>query len=109
MSAWPPRNFRLGAICSGGVALDNQWLALVVSIATFSLLSITLVAGVFDAHLETRARWHARRLEKANSQLNFQATHDTLTNLPNRTQFLRASCNSRSMRPTPTPPIPCWR
>ena len=82
--------FSPGAICSGGVALDNQWLALVVSIAAFSLLSITLVAGVFDAHLETRARWHARRLEKANSQLNFQAMHDTLTNLPNRTQFLRA-------------------
>jgi diguanylate cyclase len=82
--------FPLGAICSGGVALDNQWLALVVSTAAFSLLIITLVAGVFDAHLETRARWHAHRLEKANSQLNFQARHDTLTNLPNRAQFLGA-------------------
>jgi diguanylate cyclase (GGDEF)-like protein len=80
--------FALGATCSGGVALDNQWLALVVSIATFSLLIITLVAGVFDAHLEMRVRGHARWLEKVNSQLNFQATHDTLTNLPNRVQFL---------------------
>ena len=82
--------FPLGAICSGGVALDNQWLALVVSIATFSLLGITLVAGVFDAHLEVRARRDARRLEKANSQLCFQAAHDDLTRLPNRAQFLRA-------------------
>jgi diguanylate cyclase (GGDEF)-like protein len=82
--------FQMGAICSGGVALDNQWLALVVSIAAFSLLIITLVAGVFDAHLEMHARWHASRLEKVNSQLNFQATHDTLTSLPNRTQFLGA-------------------
>jgi diguanylate cyclase (GGDEF)-like protein len=80
--------FAVGATCRGGVALDNQWLALVVSIATFSLLIITLVAGVFDAHLEMHARRHARRLEKVNSQLNFQATHDTLTNLPNRAQFL---------------------
>jgi diguanylate cyclase len=80
--------FAVGAICRGGVALDNQWLALVVSIAAFSLLVITLVAGVFDAHMETHARWHARRLEKVNSLLNFQATHDTLTNLPNRAQFL---------------------
>jgi diguanylate cyclase len=80
--------FALGATCSGGVALDNQWLALVVSIATFSLLIITLVAGVFDAHLEMHVRGHARGLEKVNSQLNFQATHDTLTNLPNRVQFL---------------------
>lgn len=82
--------FPMGAICSGGVTLDNQWLALVVSITTFSLLIITLIAGVFDAHLEMHARWHARRLEKANSQLNFQATHDTLTNLPNRARFLGA-------------------
>jgi diguanylate cyclase len=82
--------FQIGAICRGGVALDNQWLALVVSIATFSLLIITLVAGVFDAQMEMRARSHARRLEKANSQLTFQAMHDPLTNLPNRAQFLGA-------------------
>jgi diguanylate cyclase len=82
--------FQIGAICSGGVALDNQWLAVAVSIATFSLLIITLVAGVFDAHIEMRARSHARRLEKVNSQLIFQAAHDPLTNLPNRAQFIGA-------------------
>jgi len=82
--------FQIGAICSGGVALDNQWLAVVVSIATFSLLIITLVAGMFDAHMEMRARSHAHRLEKVNSQLIFQAAHDPLTNLPNRAQFLGA-------------------
>jgi diguanylate cyclase len=82
--------FQIGAICRGGVALDNQWLALVVSVATFSLLIITLVAGVFDAHMEMRARSHAHKLEKANSLLTFQATHDPLTNLPNRAQFLGA-------------------
>jgi diguanylate cyclase (GGDEF)-like protein len=82
--------FQMGAICRGGVALDNQWLALVISIVAFLLLIITLIAGVFDAHLEMRARWHALRLEKANSQLNFQATHDMLTSLPNRAQFLGA-------------------
>jgi diguanylate cyclase len=82
--------FQVGAICRGGVALDHQWLAVVLSIAAFLLLSITLIAGVFDAHLEMRARWHARRLENANSQLHFQSTHDTLTNLPNRVQFLAA-------------------
>lgn len=82
--------FQIGAICRGGVALDSQWLAVVVSIAAFSLLIITLVAGVFDAHMETRARAHAHRLEKVNSRLNFQAMHDTLTNLPNRARFLDA-------------------
>jgi diguanylate cyclase (GGDEF)-like protein len=82
--------FQLGAICRGGIVLDNQWLALVLSIAAFLLLIITLIAGMFDAHLEMRARWHARRLENANSQLHFQSTHDTLTNLPNRALFLAA-------------------
>jgi diguanylate cyclase (GGDEF)-like protein len=81
-------HFQRGAICRGGVALDSQWLALVVCVATFSLLLVTHVASVFDSHLEMRARWHANRLEKANSRLNFQATHDALTNLPNRTHFL---------------------
>jgi diguanylate cyclase (GGDEF)-like protein len=83
-------HFQSGAFCIGGVALDNQWLAGLVSIATFSLLTITLITGVFDSHVETRARVHALRLQTANSRLNYQATHDTLTNLPNRTQFLGA-------------------
>jgi diguanylate cyclase len=82
--------FQIGAICRGGVALDNHWLALAISIAACLLLITTLIAGMFDAHLEMRALWHAHRLEKANSQLNYQATHDALTNLPNRAQFLDA-------------------
>ena len=90
ISAWRPPDFR-SAPSAGGCGLDNQWLALVVSVATFSLLGITSVAGVFDAHLEMTARADARRLEKANTQLNFQATHDMISQrLPNRAQFLRA-------------------
>lgn len=57
--------FPLGAICRGGVALDNQWLAAAVSIAAFSLLIITLAAVCSiriwrHARVGTRAGWKKR-------------------------------------------------
>jgi diguanylate cyclase len=80
--------FQPGAICRGGIALDSQLFAVSISIATFSLLTITLIAGAFDAYLVSRSRFHAERLQSANSRLSHQASHDALTNLPNRAQFL---------------------
>jgi diguanylate cyclase len=77
-----------GAICRGGVALDSQLFAVSISIATLSLLTITLIAGAFDASLVESSRSHAVRLQSINSRLSHQATHDALTNLPNRAQFL---------------------
>ena len=80
--------FPLGAICRGGFAVDGQMFAISIAIATLSLLTITLFAGAFDAYLVTRSRLHAERLQSANSRLTYQASHDALTNLPNRSQFL---------------------
>jgi diguanylate cyclase (GGDEF)-like protein len=80
--------FRVGAICSGGLAFDGRWLAVAVGLAALLLLSLALVTSVFDAHLAVRARWHAARLQKANEALNYQARHDALTALPNRTLFI---------------------
>jgi diguanylate cyclase (GGDEF)-like protein len=45
---------------------------------------VTLVTAVYDAHLQSRTRTHAQRLEAANAKLQHQATHDALTGLPNR-------------------------
>jgi diguanylate cyclase (GGDEF)-like protein len=87
-TAMAAANFQAGAYCRGGVALDNQWLAISVAIAALALLAITLVTGVFDAHLAARARLHSQRLQKANSLLAHQATHDALTNLPSRALFI---------------------
>ena len=81
--------FRTGAICRGGVALDDRWLAVSVGVATIALLTVTLITMVFDAHLESRAHLHAQRLEKANRELNHQATHDALTQLANRSLFVQ--------------------
>jgi diguanylate cyclase len=80
--------FRSGAFCRGGVALDPQWLGISVGIATLALLFVVLITGIFDAHVESRARLHGHRLQMANSRLNHQATHDALTKLPNRSAFL---------------------
>jgi diguanylate cyclase (GGDEF)-like protein len=80
--------FQPGAFCSGGVLFDNRWFAATIGIFTFAMLVVTLIIAVYDAHLQSRARTHARNLEAANAELQHQATHDALTGLPNRLLFL---------------------
>jgi diguanylate cyclase len=87
-TAMAAAEFQAGAFCRGGVVLDNQWLAISVAIAALALLVITLITGVFDANLATRARLHSKRLHDANFLLAYQANHDTLTNLPGRSLFI---------------------
>jgi diguanylate cyclase len=80
--------FSAGAICRGGLTLQNNWLAAAIGIFALGLLVVTLVTAVYDAHLQSRARIQAQRLEQANAQLQHQATHDALTGLPNRLLFM---------------------
>lgn len=80
--------FALGAFCRGGVSLQNSWLAAAIGMFALGLLGITLVTAVYDAHLQSRSRIQAERLAQANAELQHQATHDALTQLPNRVLFL---------------------
>jgi diguanylate cyclase len=80
--------FSAGAFCRGGVVFDSRWLATTVGLFAFCLLIITLITSVYDSHLQSNARSHARRLEAANAELQHQATHDALTGLPNRVLFM---------------------
>jgi diguanylate cyclase (GGDEF)-like protein len=80
--------FSSGSFCSGGVTLQNSWLAAAIGLFALGLLGVTLVTAVYDAHLQSRARTQALRLERANNELQHQATHDALTGLPNRLLFL---------------------
>jgi len=83
-TAMAAARFARGSFCRGGVTFDNRWLAATIGLFALGLLVVTLVTAVYDAHLQSRTRTHARRLEAANAKLQHQATHDALTNLPNR-------------------------
>jgi diguanylate cyclase len=80
--------FSSGSFCRGGVTLQNNWLAAAIGMFALGLLVVTLITAVYDAHLQSRARVQALKLERANAELQHQATHDTLTGLPNRLLFL---------------------
>jgi diguanylate cyclase len=87
-TAMAASRFALGSICRGGVTFQNSWLAVTIGIFALALLVVTLVTAVYDAHLQSRSRIQALRLEKLNTELQHQATHDALTGLPNRMLFL---------------------
>jgi diguanylate cyclase len=80
--------FAQGSYCRGGLTLNNGWLAASVGLFALSLLIVTLITALYDAHLQSRTRSHALRLEAVNAELQHQATHDALTALPNRLLFM---------------------
>ena len=80
--------FSLGSFCRGGVTFDNLWLGVTIGLFAIALLIVTLVTAMYDAHMQSRSHSHARRLEAANAKLQYQATHDALTDLPNRVLFM---------------------
>lgn len=80
--------FASGSFCTGGVVLQNDWLAAAIGMFALGLLVVTLVTAVYDAHLQSHARIQAVRLEQANAELQHQTTHDALTGLPNRLLFI---------------------
>lgn len=81
-------HFQSGAFCRGGIALDNGVLGIFIATASLALLTVTLITSVFDAHLESRARLHAQGLQTVNARLSHQSSHDSLTDLPNRSLFI---------------------
>lgn len=64
--------------------VNSNWLALLVTVVTLSILGITLLVSLFDARLQMRTSLLASSLAEANRELAQLALHDTLTRLPNR-------------------------
>ena len=76
--------FDAASICMVKGGVDNDWLAVVVGMASVSLLTITLLLSVVDSRLAARTAGLVRSLSHANKELHHLALHDSLTRLPNR-------------------------
>ncbi|HTU68264.1 MAG TPA: MHYT domain-containing protein [Steroidobacteraceae bacterium] len=59
----------VGAYCSTGTSFDNDWIAGFIGITALAVLALTLITAVFDAHLVSRTRRNAARLEQTNAEL----------------------------------------
>lgn len=64
--------------------VDNAWLTIAVSAISLSILIITLILSMLDARLDLQNSNFTQSLKAANDKLLHFATHDALTDLPNR-------------------------
>ncbi|TFW09945.1 bifunctional diguanylate cyclase/phosphodiesterase [Oxalobacteraceae bacterium OM1] len=70
-------NFPAGSICGAASDLSLNWLAVTILVITLNVLTVALVLSVLDSRMERSATRFTRSLQ-------YQATHDALTGLPNR-------------------------
>jgi diguanylate cyclase (GGDEF)-like protein len=75
--------FAAGSI-SAAAHVVNTWLTISIAGMTFSVLTAALILSVLDARLVSRSSKLADSLNTASDQLKHLATHDAVTDLPNR-------------------------
>jgi diguanylate cyclase (GGDEF)-like protein len=82
LSAWQGGTFDFGSFGQGPGAC-RQLLAAALGAAGLAVLGITRVALFYERRLAGRAAQCARELEEVHTRLQYLATHDSLTGLPN--------------------------
>jgi len=83
-TAMAAAQFAPDTICLTGPLVDNSWMAAIIALATFMILSATRLLSAFDARVAVRTSRLAGSLQKANAELKHMVLHDALTRLPNR-------------------------
>jgi diguanylate cyclase (GGDEF)-like protein len=77
--------FPEGSVClAAETGVSHDGLAVLVFVVSLSILTIVLLATMFDARLESRTAKLAESLAQANQELKQMVLHDYLTQLPNR-------------------------
>src|SRR3569623_1201326 len=64
--------------------VNSTWLTIAIVAISLSVLIIALILSVLDAQFELQSSTFTQSLKSANDQLRHLATHDALTDLPNR-------------------------
>jgi diguanylate cyclase len=67
--------------------LGLQFAAVALTVLALAVLAVTHVVTVYDGRLALRTGQCARELEEVHTRLQYLATHDSLTGLPNRLLF----------------------
>jgi diguanylate cyclase (GGDEF)-like protein len=82
LSAWQGASFDFGSFGHGSGA-GRQLLGAAIGAAGFAVLAVTRIAVFYERRLAERTAQWARELEEVHTRLQYLATHDSLTGLPN--------------------------
>jgi len=82
LSAWQGATFSFSSFGQGPGA-GRQLLGAALGAAGFAILAVTRVAVFYERRLAERTAQCARELEEVHTRLQYLATHDSLTGLPN--------------------------
>jgi diguanylate cyclase (GGDEF)-like protein len=82
LSAWQGATLEFGSFGHGPGA-GRQVVAVALAAAGLAILAVTRIAVVYERRLAERTAQCARELEEVHTRLQYLATHDSLTGLPN--------------------------